>query len=231
MFTGCCEVLTRSDRSPAPGNRSRCTHVRPLGVQRCDRPRPLTVAARHRVHDRPVLRPGVDRTGRRLHRVHPGDLVPELGERRGQGVASGGLGERLVEPAAQGAQILAVAPPGPLLAQPDQAAQHLEVGLGAPLGGPGGTQRLQEHAHLQQVGGLLLGGLGDTRARVPPGHHEALGLQGAQGLADGDARDAVPAREQFLGEPAAALVDTGDDVVPDRRAYRVRRNTHVRPPL
>ena len=26
----------------------------------------------------------------------------------------------------------------------------------------------------------------------------------------------------------AALVDTGHDVVPDRRAYRVRRNTHDR---
>ncbi|CAM5741943.1 hypothetical protein SHIRM173S_02192 [Streptomyces hirsutus] len=119
---------------------------------------------------------------------------------------------------------------GPLLPQPDQAAQHLQVGLGAALRGAGGSERFQQQPHLQQVGGLLLGGFRDARARVAPGHHEALGLQGAQGLPDGDARDAVAAGEEFLGEPAATLVDTRDDVVPDRRAHRVRRNTHDRPP-
>jgi hypothetical protein len=170
------------------------------------------------------------RVGRSLDDEHPGDLVPKLGQRRRQRRAAAGLGERLVEPTAQGAQVVAVALPGAFLAQPDQTAQHLQMGLRAALRRTGGAERLEEQPHLQQIGRLLLGGLRDARARVPPGHHEALGLQGTQRLADGDAGDAVTAGEEFLGEPAAAFVDARDDVVPDRRAHRVRGNTHDRPP-
>ena len=85
-------------------------------------------------------------------------------------------------------------------------------------------------AALSGIAGLLLGGFRHARARVPAGHHEALGLERAQRLPDGHPRDAVATREEFLGEPAAARVDTRDDVVPDGRAHRVRGNTHDRPP-
>ncbi len=102
------------------------------------------------------------------------------------------------------------------------------MGFRTALGGTGRTQRLQEHPHLQEVGGLLHGGLGDTGAGVPAGDHEPLGLQRAQRLADRDAGDPVAACQQLLGEAAAALVDTGDDVVTDRRAYRMRGNAHIR---
>ena len=105
------------------------------------------------------------------------------------------------------------------------------MGLRAPLGGPRGAERLQQQPDLQQIGGLLLGGLGDTRAGVPAGDDEALRLQGAQCLADRDARDAVAARQLLLGEPAAALEGTGDDVVADRRAHRAGGNAHTEPPL
>lgn len=100
--------------------------------------------------------------------------------------------------------------------------------LGAALGRTCGSQGLQEHPDLQKVRGLLFRGLGDTGAGVPAGDDEPFGLQGAQRLAYGDAGDAVATREHLFGEAAAALEDTGDDVVTDCRAYRMRGNAHVR---
>lgn len=222
MFTEGCEVLTvgRSRGRCAAVARSAWTAVSARARSASPRATASTIApcSAH------------DFTGRAgcLHHVHPRHLVPHLREQGDQPGTPGGLRERLVEPAAQGPQILALAPPGPLLAQPDQPAQHLEVGLGAPPGRPGGRQGLQQHPHLQEVGGLLLGRLGHTGARVAPRGHEPLGLQGPQRLADRDARDSVPAGQHFLGQPAARFEDPGDDVVADCRAYRVRRNTQDR---
>lgn len=90
--------------------------------------------------------------------------MAELGEQRDESGAAGRLGEGLVEPAAQRARILTLAPAGPFLAQPDQAPEHLQMGFRAAPRGACRTQRLQEHPHLQEVGGLLHGGLGDTGA-------------------------------------------------------------------
>src|SRR5690606_11531466 len=128
----------------AGGGTQPVRRVRPLQVLGRGRPGPLPVAAGHGVHDQAVLRPGPGRVGRFRHGVHPGDLVAQPGQGRGQGVAGRGLDQRLVEPAVEGAQVVAAPLAGPLLAQADEAAQHLEVGVGAALGRAGGTEGFEQ---------------------------------------------------------------------------------------
>ena len=230
MFTECFEVLTwdafRNRYSAQLGVRGGERRARRRARASVRRPGPP--ARRPTRHARPTIAPcsaqDSDRRGLpgRLHRVHPRRLAPQLHQQTRQARAAGRLGERLVEPVAQRAQSRPAAAPGPLLAEPDQTAQHLEMRLGAALGGPRGAQRLQQRPDVQQVGRLLLGRLRDAGARVPPGRDEALGLQGAQRLADGDPGDPVAPGEQLLGQPAAGLK------VPEMMSSRIAVHTAVR---
>ena len=153
MFTECCEFLTRSGAiRAADANRSRCAAAARSVCSAVSARARSRVPARHRVHDRAVLRPGLHRAAGASTTYIQAILCRSwVSSAVRPGLPEAWASVSWNQPPSERRSSLLPAP-GPLLAQPDQAAQDLQMGLGAALGGTGRAERLQQHAHLQEVG-------------------------------------------------------------------------------
>ena len=95
------------------------------------------------------------------------------------------------------------------------STEPLEFGERGPQVRDGNRIALQHQA--QHVGGTVLGGgVHDGAAPIAPAHrHQPLGLQDAQGLADGDQADVEVLDELLLAGQQIPVAETAvDDLLP-----------------